>query len=35
VAQRVDEHTVLISVLADDAASAAREMAGLRHAALA
>ena len=35
VAQRVDEHTVLISVLADDAASAARELACLRDAALA
>jgi urease accessory protein len=35
VAQRVDEHTVLISVLADDAASATRELASLRDAALA
>ena len=34
VAQRVDEHTVLISVLADDAASAARDMTRLRDAAL-
>jgi urease accessory protein len=34
VAQRVDEHTLLLTVLADDAASAARELAGLRGAAL-
>jgi urease accessory protein len=33
VAQRVDEHTLLLTVLADDAASAARELAGLRRAA--
>lgn len=33
VAQRVDQHTVLLTVLADDAASAARELAGLRGAA--
>lgn len=35
VAQRVDEHTVLISVLADDAASAACQLASLRDAPLA
>jgi len=34
VAQRVDEHTLLLTVLAHDAASAARELAGLRGAAL-
>jgi hypothetical protein len=33
LAQRVDEHTPLLTVLADDAASAAREPAGLRGAA--
>ena len=33
VAQRVDEHTVLISVLADDAARATRQLACLRDAA--
>jgi hypothetical protein len=34
VAQRVDGHTLLLTVLADDAASAARELAGLRGAVL-
>ena len=29
-AQGIDEHTLLLTVLADDAASAARELAGLR-----
>jgi hypothetical protein len=34
VAQRVEEHTLLVSVLAGDAADAARQLASLRAAAL-
>jgi hypothetical protein len=34
LAQGIDEHTLLLTMLADDAASAARELAGLRGAVL-